>query len=46
MDLIVAFGKPWTYWMAPGVTLMAILAVLGFFIRYLLKVTAAKYPKQ
>ena len=32
--------------MAPGVTLMAILPVLGFFIRYLWKVTAAKYPKQ
>lgn len=46
MDLLVAFGKPWTYWLAPVVTLVAILAVLSFFIRYLVKVTAARYPKQ
>ncbi len=47
MDVIVfAFGKPWTYWLAPVVTLMAVLGLLAFFIRYLVKVTAAKYPKQ
>ncbi|MGI9033693.1 MAG: hypothetical protein ACR2HY_08450 [Acidimicrobiales bacterium] len=46
MDLILAFGKPWTYWLAPVVTLVAVLGVLGVFIRYLVKVTAARYPKQ
>jgi len=46
VDLLVAFGKPWTYWLAPVVTLVAILGVLSFFIRYLVKVTAARYPKQ
>ncbi|HEX3392907.1 MAG TPA: hypothetical protein VHS52_00130 [Acidimicrobiales bacterium] len=46
MDLLVAFGKPWTYWLAPVVTLVTILGVLSFFIRYLVKVTAARYPKQ
>jgi hypothetical protein len=46
VDLLLAFGKPWTYWLAPVVTLVAILAVLGVFIRYLVKVTAARYPKQ
>ncbi len=46
VDIILAFGKPWTYWLAPGVTLVTILAILGFFVRYLVKVTAARYPKQ
>ncbi|MDQ6796763.1 MAG: hypothetical protein M3011_01850 [Actinomycetota bacterium] len=46
MDLLLAFGKPWTYWLAPVVTLVAVLGVLSFFVRYLVKVTAARYPKQ
>ena len=46
MDLLVAFGKPWTYWLAPAVTLLAVLGVVGFFIGYLVRVVAAKYPKQ
>jgi len=46
VDFLVAFGKPWTYWLAPVVTLVAILGVLSFFIRYLVKVTSARYPKQ
>ena len=46
MHLLLAFGKPWTYWLAPVVTLIAILAVLSVFVRYLVKVTAARYPKQ
>ena len=45
-EVIFAFGKPWTYWLAPVVTLVSVLAVLGFFVRYLVKVTAARYPKQ
>ncbi len=46
MDLLYAFGKPWTYWMAPVVMLMAVLGVLALFVGYLIKVVAARYPKQ
>ncbi len=46
MDLLFSFGKPWTYWMAPLITLLAILSVLALFVGYLIKVVAAKYPKQ
>lgn len=46
VDLVIAFGKPWTYWMAPVVTLLAVLGVLGAFLGYLIKVVAARYPKQ
>lgn len=45
MDLL-ATAKPWTYWIAPVVTLVAVLGVVSLFVRYLLKVVAAKYPKQ
>jgi hypothetical protein len=43
---LLAFGKPWTYWMAPAVFLIAVLAVLGLFVGYIIRVVAAKYPKQ
>ena len=47
MDLLVlGFGKNWTYWMAPVVTLLTVLAILGWFVGYLVKVTASRYPKQ
>ncbi len=46
MDLLFDFGKPWTYWMAPLITLLSILGVLALFVGYLIKVVAAKYPKQ
>lgn len=45
MELIFA-AKPWTYWAAPLLTLVSILAVLGVFVGYLIKVVAARYPKQ
>ncbi len=45
MDLLSA-AKPWTYWMALPLTLMAILGVLGVIVNYLLKAVAAKYPRQ
>lgn len=45
MDLL-AVAKPWTYWLAIPITVIAVLGVLSLFLRYLLKVTAAKYPKQ
>ena len=45
MDLLLA-AKPWTYWAAPLLTLLAILGVLGVCVAYLIKVVAARYPKQ
>ncbi len=45
MDLIAA-AKPWTYWLAPVLTLVAVLGVLATFVGYLIKVVAARYPKQ
>jgi hypothetical protein len=43
---LLAVAKPWTYWLAIPITVIAVLGVLSLFLRYLLKVTAAKYPKQ
>jgi hypothetical protein len=43
---LLAVAKPWTYWIAPVVFLVSVLGVLSLFLRYLLKVVAAKYPKQ
>jgi hypothetical protein len=45
MDLILA-AKPWTYWLAPFLTLLGILGLLAVFVGYLIKVVAARYPKQ
>lgn len=44
MELILA-AKPWTYWMAPALTLVAVLGLIGVILGYLVKVVAAKYPK-
>jgi len=44
MDLILA-AKPWTYWLAPVLTLVAVLGLIGVILGYLVKVVAAKYPK-
>lgn len=44
LDLILA-AKPWTYWMAPVLTLGSVLGLIGIIIGYLVKVVAAKYPK-
>ena len=46
MEFILSFGKPWTYWMAPVVMLISVLGVLALFVGYLIKVVAARYPKQ
>ncbi|MDQ4133386.1 MAG: hypothetical protein M3179_09320 [Actinomycetota bacterium] len=42
----LAVAKPWTYWLAPVLTLVAVLGVLATFVGYLIKVVAARYPKQ
>ena len=43
---LLAAARPWTYWMALPLTLMAVLGVLGVIIGYLVKAVAAKYPRQ
>jgi hypothetical protein len=43
---LIAEAKPWTYWIAPVLTLSAVLAVLGAVVGYLIRVVAARYPKQ
>jgi preprotein translocase subunit Sss1 len=43
---VLAAAKPWTYWLAPLLVLGAVLAVLGIVVGYLIKVVAAKYPRQ
>jgi hypothetical protein len=43
---LVAAAKPWTYWMALPLTLMAVLGVIGVIVGYLLKAVATKYPRQ
>jgi len=43
---LLAAAKPWDYWLAPLLVLGAILMVLGFVVGYLIKVVAAKYPRQ
>ncbi len=44
-DLVLLAAKPWTYWLAPVLTLMAVLGLIGVILGYLVKVVAAKYPK-
>jgi hypothetical protein len=41
----LAEAKPWTYWLAPVLTLAAVLGLFGVIVGYLVKVVAAKYPK-
>jgi hypothetical protein len=46
MDLdLILVAKPWTYWLAPVLTLAAVLGLIGIILGYLVKVVAAKYPK-
>jgi hypothetical protein len=44
MDLLLV-AKPWTYWLAPLLTVVAVLGLLSVILGYLVKVVAAKYPK-
>lgn len=46
MDLLfVATAKPWAYWIAPILVLVAVLGVFSVILQYIFKVVAAKYPK-
>jgi hypothetical protein len=44
--LLLAAAKPWVYWLAPVLVLAAALAILLLIVGYLIKVVAAKYPRQ
>jgi len=43
---LLAAAKPWTYWISWVLVAGAVLAVVATLIGYLVKVTAARYPKQ
>lgn len=43
---VLAEAKPWTYWMALPLVVGSALALLGVIVAYLLRVVAAKYPRQ
>ena len=45
MEPLVA-AKVWHYWVAFPILAVAILSVIGLVIGYLVKVTAARYPRQ
>lgn len=46
MDLLfVATAKPWTYWIAPLLVVVAFLGLFSVILQYIFKVVAAKYPK-
>ena len=43
--LFVATAKPWAYWIAPILVVVAVLGVFSVILQYIFKVVAAKYPK-
>lgn len=45
MDLLAA-AKPWTFWLAPLLTLGTLLALVAIMIGYVVKVVAARYPRR
>lgn len=45
MDLLAA-AKPWTYWLAPLLVLVTLLAVVAVMVGYVVKVVAARYPRR
>jgi hypothetical protein len=44
MDLLAA-AKPWTFWLAPVLVLVTVLALVALMIGYVVKVVAARYPR-
>jgi hypothetical protein len=44
MDLLAA-AKPWTFWLAPLLVLVTVLALLAIAVGYVVKVVAARYPR-
>ncbi len=46
MHVLVAAAKPWTYWISYVLAGSAVLLILAVAVGYLIKVTAARYPRQ
>ena len=44
--MVLATPDPWIYWLAPVLVLGAVLALIAIGVGYLIKVVAAKYPRQ
>jgi hypothetical protein len=45
MDLLAA-AKPWTYWLAPLLVFVTLLAVVALTVGYVVKVVATRYPRR
>ena len=43
---LLAAAKPWIYWLAFLLAVGAALLMIALFVGYLIKVVAAKYPRQ
>jgi preprotein translocase subunit Sss1 len=43
---LLAAAKPWIYWLAFLLVLGAALMIVGLAVGYVIKVVAAKYPRQ
>jgi preprotein translocase subunit Sss1 len=43
---VLAAAKPWIYWLAFVLVVGAALMIVGLAVGYLVKVVAAKYPRQ
>jgi len=43
---MLAVAKPWVYWLAFLLVAGAALLIIALFVGYLVKVVAAKYPRQ
>ena len=43
---LLATAKPWIYWLAFVLVLGAALMMIGLAVGYVVKVVAAKYPRQ
>lgn len=43
---VLAAAKPWIYWLAFLLVLGGAVMIIGLIVGYLIKVVAAKYPRQ
>lgn len=45
MELVLAVTRPWHFWLGAALVLGALLLVVATVVGYLVRVTAAKYPR-
>lgn len=43
LSMLLAAAKPWTYWIAPSLLIVIVLAMVGFAAVYYRKVVVPKY---